>query len=76
MIIGQDEFKRLLFGESNGKYVRFATIDSGYISGRPTLIFDGESTATIKQYPYLSSYTPTAGDRVMVVNGVIIGNII
>lgn len=76
MIIGQDEFKRLLFGDAKGNYVRFATIASGYISGRPTLIFDGESTATIKQYPYISSYTPTAGDRVMVVNGVIIGNIL
>lgn len=75
MIIGQDEFKRLLFNE-NGKLVQFAKVSDDYTSGRPTLVFDGETVATVKAYPYLASYTPLAGDRVMVVSGVIIGKII
>lgn len=42
-----------------------ATIDTNYSSGRPKLLFDGETVASGKQYPYLSSYTPVAGDRVL-----------
>ncbi len=30
------------------------------------LIVDGESSATTKQYHYLASYVPTAGDRVLI----------
>ena len=58
------------------KLVRFATIDSAYTSGRPSLIFDGEDTATLKKYPYISTYTPTAGDRVMLIKNVIMGAIV
>ena len=57
------------------KLVRFATIDSEYTSGRPSVIFDGEDTATLKKYPYISTYTPTAGDRVMLIKNVIMGAI-
>lgn len=76
MIIGNDEFKRLLLGSKNDKLIRFATIASDYTSGRPTLIFDGETAATIKKYPYLASYEPSANERVMVVSGVVIGRIL
>ena len=31
-----------------------------------TLILPGESVATTKKYNYISSYTPTAGDRTAV----------
>ena len=31
-----------------------------------TLVIDGESSATTKKYHYLSSYVPTAGDRVLI----------
>ena len=40
-------------------------IPSGYTTGRPTITFDGESTASTRTYPYLSQYTPTANDRVI-----------
>ena len=57
-----------------------ATIPSGYTSGRPTLQFDGESTVGSRTYPYLSSYTPSAGDRVLVAlvnhGGCVVGKII
>lgn len=58
---------------------KLATIPSGYVSGIPTLIFDGEGSATTRQYHYLSSYTPSANDRVLVAmvghGGVILGKI-
>ena len=57
------------------KLVRFATIDSAYTSGRPSVVFDGEDTATLKKYPYISTYTPIADDRVMLIKNVIMGAI-
>lgn len=41
------------------------TISSTYSSGLPSVTVDGESTSTVKTYPYLSSYTPVASDRVL-----------
>jgi hypothetical protein len=65
------------FGNSKiEKDIRFAKVDPGYSSGRPLLIFDGESVISGKSYPYLSSYTPAANDRVMILKGVIVGKII
>lgn len=56
------------------------TIPADYTTGRPTLTFDGESTASIRTYPYLSSYVPAANDRVLVAivghSGVVLGKII
>lgn len=75
-MIKMDEFLAAFKNEEQAKQIRFATIDSGYTSGRPSVIFDGESVATAKAYPYLSTYTPNAGDRVMLVHGVIVGKII
>lgn len=55
-------------------------IPSGYTTGRPTIQFDGESTASIRTYPYLGSYAPVANDRVMLAavghGAVILGKII
>lgn len=56
--------------------VKFATISSNYLSGRPTVILDGSTSETIKKYPYLSRYQPKANDRVMIINNVIIDKII
>lgn len=41
------------------------TIDTDYTSGRPRILFDGYTTTSIKEYAYLASYTPVAGDRVL-----------
>lgn len=43
---------------------KMATIDPNYSSGRPRVIIDGETEVGGKRYPYLSSYTPKANDRV------------
>ena len=59
---------------------KIGTIPSDYVSGRPTIQFDGESTASTRTYPYLDSYTPTANDRVMLAvvghGAIILGKII
>ena len=56
--------------------VELGKIDPVYSSGKPSIVFDGEIQASVKKYPYLSSYQPTANDRVMVVRGVVVGKII
>jgi hypothetical protein len=58
-------------------HFRLGTIPGTYVSGRPTVIFDGEGAASSRVYPYLSSYAPAAGDRVLVAmvghGGVVLG---
>lgn len=71
-----DRFLDAFQNEKPRNEIQFATVDSGYVSGRPRLVFDGESVATVKVYPHLSTYTPVAGDRVMVIHGVIMGAIV
>ncbi|AFE86256.1 hypothetical protein PBC1_020 [Bacillus phage PBC1] len=61
---------------SNQVPVKFGTIPPNYTSGRPRVIIDGNTAATVKAYPYLSSYTPAANHRVIIVKGVILGRII
>lgn len=76
-----NDLLRILSGGKEDKPVfAIASIPSSYSgTGRPTLLFDGEQTATTRQYPYLGSYTPTAGDRVLVAlltnSGCILGKI-
>ncbi|GMA52075.1 hypothetical protein GCM10025857_68110 [Alicyclobacillus contaminans] len=43
------------------------TIDPSYSgSGRPKVVVDGDTSQTpAGPYPYLASYTPAAGDRVL-----------
>jgi hypothetical protein len=75
-MITTDEFVQIFGNEEQEKPIRLAKVDPNYVSGRPSLIFDGEKVVTIKKYPYLSSYTPGANDRVMLLRGVIVGKIV
>lgn len=75
-MIDHDFFISAFMNPKQEKIVQFARVDPNYTSGRPRLIFDGESEVSGKAYPYLSSYTPAANDRVMVVKGVVIGRIV
>jgi hypothetical protein len=43
-------------------------IDPSYSSGKPKIVFDGESSPSSKEYSYASGYTPKANDRVIVAN--------
>jgi hypothetical protein len=75
-MIDHDFFISAFMNPKQEKIIQFARVDPNYTSGRPRLIFDGESTVSGKAYPYLASYTPAANDRVMVVKGVVIGKIV
>jgi hypothetical protein len=45
---------------------KIGVIDPSYGgSGRPKITFEGESTMSAKAYPYVDSYKPHAGDRVV-----------
>lgn len=59
---------------------RIGRITSTYTSGRPQVLFDGETIASTRTYPYIASYTPAANDRVLLAkvgNGwVVLGKII
>ena len=57
------------------KNVELGKIDPAYSSGKPSIVFDGENQASVKQYPYLNSYQPVANDRVEIVRGVVLGKI-
>lgn len=74
-MIKMDVFLDAFKNDKPESIVKFARIDNTYTTGRPRLIFDGEAVRTVKAYPYLSTYTPIANDRVMVVHGVIMGAI-
>jgi hypothetical protein len=71
-----NEFVRAFGNKEEDKLIRFAKIDPNYTSGRPSLIFDGEMTVSVKKYPYLSSYIPSPNERVIMIKGVIIGKIV
>ncbi|WP_342025718.1 hypothetical protein AADC60_24465 [Cytobacillus pseudoceanisediminis] len=64
--------------EKDEQQIKLAKVDPNYTSGRPSVIYDIDiiSGTLSKPLPYLSSYVPTANDRVMVVKGVIVGKII
>lgn len=59
---------------------KLGVIPLNYVSGRPQVQFDGESSPNTRTYPHLSTYTPTAGDRVLVAlvghGAVVLGKIV
>lgn len=73
-MINAQEFVRMFAKEKQIKYIKFGEVVDA--TGRPQIKIDGESTASIKRYPYLASYEPLLNDRVMIVHGVVIGKII
>lgn len=67
MIQPEEFFEILQEGATDENLVKLGTIDPAYTSGRPKIKFDNESAISSKSYPYFSSYTPIAGDRVMLI---------
>lgn len=53
-------------GESSTAPVKIGTIDAAYSgTGFAKVKFDGESVTSVKPYPFLASYFPVPGDRVV-----------
>lgn len=65
---------------SNENLFRLGQIAPDYTSGRPSIIFSGETKPSGKKYPYLSSYKPVAGDKVLLIRAgnsfIVLGKII
>lgn len=80
MNIAEEVLRLLEATRKKERLVRFGTIPAGYVSGRPTVLFDGESAASTKTYPYLASYAPAVGNRVALVRAgatwLIIGRVV
>lgn len=64
-MIQTEDFLKILNNGGKETIFRLGKIDPAYSSGRPRIVFDGETAASTKQYPYLSSYSPAANDRVL-----------
>lgn len=72
-MIRMNDFLDAFKNEKQTRIVRYATIADGYTTGRPHLVFDGETAPTGKAYAKLKSYTPIAGERVVVINDLVMG---
>lgn len=46
---------------------RLGMVDPAHVSGAARVTFDGEEDLSDKAYPYLSTYTPTANHRVLLI---------
>lgn len=57
-----DELQKMFETDSNYRMAVVASVTGT----RPYIRFYGESDASQKAYKYLQSYTPTAGDKVLV----------
>jgi hypothetical protein len=53
------------------EYPRVAALSE---NGSPLLQFPGEGSVSPKIYPKMRSYDPKIGDRVLLLNGIIIGS--
>lgn len=56
--------------------VQFAKIPADYVSGKPSLLFDGETVATTKKYQVNADITLSPNDHVLVLNDVVICKIV
>lgn len=76
-MITPEQFVSTFSNPEKENIIQFAMVDPNYTSGRPSVIYDSDIlTGTLsKPLPYLSSYTPEAGDRVMIIKGVMVGKI-
>lgn len=64
-MIDAEEILKITKPDAPPENFRLGKIDPAHTTGRPKIVFDGEITASGKQYPYLASYTPAASDRVI-----------
>lgn len=75
-----EKFLKVMTETGQAPVFLLGTIAAGYVSGRPTVQLDGDDAAGTKTYPYLDSYVPAAGDRVLVARvahgAVVLGRVI
>ena len=64
-MINTEEFLNILKTDDK-KVFKLGKIDPGHVSGDPKILFDGETTVSVKKYKTIN-YSPIAGDRVLLV---------
>lgn len=72
-------FMEDVFTQPKQQKFKLGVIDENYTSGNPKVKLDGETSLSSATYKYLSSYSPQANDRVLLVdvNGyIILGKIV
>ena len=68
-----DIFHDILQGKTRpGVSVQYAVV-TAVAGGRPILRFTGEDENSSKTYTSIKSYVPAVGDRVIILNNIIIG---
>lgn len=68
MALSSEEFINLLekmIDKKTSKPFKLGKVDPAYSTGLPKIVFDGETTASLKGYTHLSSYKPVANDRII-----------
>lgn len=55
-------------GKETKPAFKLGNVAPNYVSGKVAIKFDGQDAASSKLFSKLSSYTPTAGDRVIMAN--------
>lgn len=78
MKVTPEWFTEKFLNEPKKSVIQFGKVAPNYSTGRPSVIYDVDllSGTLSKPLPYMDSYTPAAGDRVMIIKGVIIGKIL
>ena len=64
-MITEEEFLDIIKNNNEESIFKLGKISSTYTTGRPSVLFDGETTPSIKTYPYIGSYIPQANERVL-----------
>lgn len=64
-MITPEQFLNITKNDNSIKPFKLAVVADGYAEGKARVIFDGETKPTAKRYPYLDSYVPMSGDRVL-----------
>ena len=64
-MINTEEFLNILKNDEK-KVFKLGKIDPGYVSGDLKILFDGETTVSVKEYKTIN-YSPIANDRVLLV---------
>jgi hypothetical protein len=66
-MVDSQEFVKLQMGQAVEMDFKLATVEALFTSGTAKIKFFGESTASEKEYSYLSTYRPTLNDTVLVI---------
>jgi len=66
-MITAEEFVQELNSEEKQNNFKLATVVELFENGTAKIQFDGEDVPSEKQYAYLSSYAPEAGDRILLI---------